>query len=218
MKTSSCSAIWACEPLRHGQTPQARPLLERSKLELAALASQSQLRRLRDCSRRANLCSNDYLGLSTDIRLQRSGCRRAGRGIAGGFHRFAPALRQRRRSGKTWKPSWREFTGAEAALYFNSGYAANVGLLSCIAAPRGRDFLRQRQSRQHHRRHTPVRRAQNNIPASRSGFSRRRVARSSQRAGKRPQKFIVVESVFSMDGDRAPLRDLLALASATARN
>ena len=69
--------------------------------------------------------------------------------------------------------SRRNSLAPEAALYFSSGYAANVGLLSFACTAGGHRFLRQRQSRQHHRRHSPFGRAQSHLSASRSQLSRR---------------------------------------------
>ena len=118
--------------------PKARegvlPVLPgRIKFELDVVREQTHFRTL-DSPSGLDLSSNDYLGLSTDPRLKAAA---------------AEALAQSCRIGSTGSrllsgnsPEWdalemrfAEFAGTEAALYFGSGYAANVGLLSCILKP-----------------------------------------------------------------------------------
>ena len=73
-----------------------------------------------------NFCSNDYLGFSQKIELNSeifsfpSGA--TGSRLLAGNTQFVEDLEQ----------EIADFHGAEAGLIFNSGYDANVGLLSCI--------------------------------------------------------------------------------------
>jgi 8-amino-7-oxononanoate synthase len=102
-----------------------------------------------------------------------------------------------------------QFAGAEAALYFNSGYAANTGLFSCILQPDDVIFsdsanhasiidgIRLSGARKVIFPHLDLNVLEDEL---------RRVAPG------RGQRFIAVESVFSMDGDRAPIPSLLTLA------
>src|ERR1700761_4172881 len=78
-----------------------------------------------------NLCSNDYLGLSESEELRaavaeavRTAPRVSGTGsrLLSGHLRDWDSLEQK----------FADFAGTEAALYFNSGYAANAGLLTSI--------------------------------------------------------------------------------------
>src|SRR5262245_42927608 len=113
--------------------PQANAVLRRLEGELESLASQSQLRRL-ELFDGVDFSSNDYLGLSTDQRLRDA--------VASAFAANAPvgSTGSRLLSGNSaaWQDLETElaqFCGSEAALYFNSGYAANVGLLGCLLGP-----------------------------------------------------------------------------------
>ena len=59
------------------------------------------------------------------------------------------------------------FAGSEAALYFGSGYAANIGLLTSLASKNDVIFSDALKSRQHHRWDSLVGRAKNNLSPSR---------------------------------------------------
>ena len=97
------------------------------------------------------------------------------------------------------------FHDAEAGLIFNSGYDANIGLLSCIALKEDtilydqlihaslRDGIRLGYAQSFSFEH--------NNPASLE-------LRLKQAAG---TVYVVTESLFSMDGDLAPLQEMAAL-------
>src|ERR1700681_1561304 len=94
--------------------------------ELAALASQGQLRKLGEI-KGVNLCSNDYLGLSTDPRLREA----VASALATGLPVASTGSRLLSGYAEVWEhleSELAQFTGAEAVLYFNSGYFANVGV------------------------------------------------------------------------------------------
>jgi 8-amino-7-oxononanoate synthase len=100
------------------------------------------------------------------------------------------------------------FVGSETALYFGSGYAANLGLLGAIAGPEDTFFS---DAANHASLIDGMRlsRARKVVfPHLDLDFLDRKL-RNSPPTGER---FIVVESVFSMDGDRAPLDELARLA------
>src|SRR5580698_7058708 len=78
-----------------------------------------------------NLCSNDYLGLSESEELRSAvieAVRTAPR-IAGTGSRL---LSGHTRDWDSLEQEFAEFAGTEAALYFGSGYAANIGLLTSV--------------------------------------------------------------------------------------
>lgn len=95
---------------------------------------------------------------------------------------------------------------AEAALIFNSGYTANLGVLSALpqrddtilydelAHACIKDGARLSMARRYSFRHNDLHDLENKLKKS---------------SGK---KFIAVESIYSMDGDACPLEDLIALA------
>ena len=176
------------------------------RAELDLLASQSQLRRLAPMEG-VNLCSNDYLGLSTDPRLSAS--------VAAALEAGAPVASTGSRllSGNAaeWERLERDFAqfvGTGAALFFSSGYAANVGLLGAVLRPDDTVFSDESN-------HASI------IDGIRLSRARKVIfphldlnflEGALRRADAAGRKFIVVESLFSMEGDRAPLPELLSLA------
>jgi 7-keto-8-aminopelargonate synthetase-like enzyme len=102
-----------------------------------------------------------------------------------------------------------EFAGTEAALYFTSGYAAIVGLLSSLLQPSAIVFsdslnhasiidgIRLSSVGKVIYEHCDLHALRDKLEQHRSGPGAR---------------IIVTESVFSMDGDQAPLSGLLELA------
>jgi 8-amino-7-oxononanoate synthase len=116
-------------------------------------------------------------------------------------------------------PLWREvesalaaWHGAEAALVLTSGYAANEGLLSAVIEPGDwvatdalnhasiGDGLRLVRPRKFVFRHNDLDHLEDGLRAE---AARARPGRA---------RFVVTESLFSMDGDRPPLREMAALA------
>ena len=99
-----------------------------------------------------------------------------------------------------------EFHKAESGLIFNSGYDANVGLLSCIANRFDtilydeychasiRDGIQLSYAKSHSFRHNDMTELKKKLT---------RVTGTV---------FIVTESIFSMDGDTCPLKELVELA------
>jgi 8-amino-7-oxononanoate synthase len=78
-----------------------------------------------------NLCSNDYLGLSNDPRL-RQALENAVGSAAAIASTGSRLLSGNSRDWEELETDFAESAGTEAALYFTSGYAAIVGLLSSL--------------------------------------------------------------------------------------
>jgi 8-amino-7-oxononanoate synthase len=176
--------------------------------ELADLESQAQLRDL-ETVRGIDLCSNDYLGLAVDPRMKqaiREGLEAASRVASTGSR----LLSGHDELWTTVENDFARWIGAEAALYFTSGYAANIGLLGAILRPEDVVF----SDRSNHAslidgiRLAKCRRVI--FPHLDLNALEAELRWSLSSSGSR---FIVVESIFSMDGDRAPLRDLVTLAA-----
>ena len=101
------------------------------------------------------------------------------------------------------------FAGTEASLYFGSGYAANLGLLTSLV---GKDDVVFSDELNH----------ASLIDGMRLTGAKRVIyphldlnaleAALRQDSGAPWRKAIVTESVFSMNGDVAPLRDMIELA------
>ena len=150
-------------------------------------------------------CSNDYLGLAAHPEVaaaMQEGARLYGAG-AGASH----LILGHTRAHQALEEALARFVRLPAALYFSTGYLANLGLITSLA---GRDAAIFADRLNH---------ASLNDAAllSRAQLARYRhldldalerlLARSSARV-----KLIVTDAVFSMDGDVAPVSSLLALA------
>ncbi|WP_043638151.1 8-amino-7-oxononanoate synthase [Chromobacterium haemolyticum] len=152
-----------------------------------------------------SFASNDYLGLADHpalVRAAQQGLERWGVG-GGSSHLLAGHFSVQQQA----EEALAEFVGQPAALLFGSGYAANLAIVSSLLG-RGDAVFADRLN------HASLNDA---CRLSRAEFKRfhhndltqleRLLAESSARS-----KLIAVESVYSMDGDEAPLPALLALA------
>ncbi len=155
-----------------------------------------------------NFSSNDYLGLANDPRLREAAIAAIGEfGVGAGASRLisgtqSPHLRLEMALAK-WK-------GTQAALSFSSGYAAAVGTLPALVAKGDivvLDKLCHASLIDGARLSGAIIRV---FPHNHLGKLESHLAWAQrEHAGKRI--LIVTESVFSMDGDAAPLRELLEL-------
>jgi len=152
------------------------------------------------------LCSNNYLGLATDERVKQAarvaidtyGCGATGsRLISGNLEPYATLEREL----AAWK-------GREAALVFPSGYQANLGTIPALTGPGDAIFS---DALNHASLIDGCRLSHAEVVVYNhcdpQDLERKLAARSNVR-----RKLIVTESVFSMDGDLAPLKDLAFLA------
>ena len=175
--------------------------------ELDLLRRASQLRVLEHPSG-IDLCSNDYLGLATDRRLKR-----AVRDAVEASEKMG-STGSRLLSGNAWKwealeEEFADFAGTPAALYFSSGYSANVGLLGAVLRPGDIAF----SDRLNHASlidgirlsgATKVIYPHGDLAFLEGALRKHRGAQGA--------KVIVTESLFSMEGDFATLSRLLGLA------
>ncbi|HMO63338.1 MAG TPA: 8-amino-7-oxononanoate synthase [Ferruginibacter sp.] len=98
-----------------------------------------------------------------------------------------------------------DFHGREAALIFNTGYMANVGLYSCIAG-KGDTFISDEYI------HASMIDGMRLSYANRLRFRHNDVADLEKKLGHATgNKIVAVESVYSMDGDEAPLQAIAAI-------
>lgn len=180
---------------------------QRILAELSDLESRAELRQL-ETVHGIDFSSNDYLGLATDPRMKESileSVNSATR-IASTGSRLLSGHEE------VWAVLENDFArwvGAEAALYFTSGYAANIGLLSALLRIEDVVFS---DSANHASLIDGIRLAKCRrviFPHLDLDFLENELRRNSSVSEAR---VIVVESIFSMEGDRAPLADLAALA------
>jgi 8-amino-7-oxononanoate synthase len=95
---------------------------------------------------------------------------------------------------------------AEACLIFNSGYAANIGVLSSI--PTRNDTILYDELC-----HASIKDGIRLSLATRHPFKHNDLNHLAQKLSHSKGKtFVVVESIYSMDGDMCPLADLVALS------
>lgn len=175
--------------------------------ELRALDA-SKLRRSLEELPAGNFCSNDFLGLAGHPRLREEVLRAVQEAPRVG------STGSRLLSGHTaaWgelEEEFAHFAGTEAALYFGSGYAANLGLLTTLLGPGDLVFsdalnhaslidgIRLSGARKVIYPHLDLNALEDALRAHQTEKCR---------------KLIVTESLFSMDGDCAPVSRLLELA------
>ena len=162
------------------------------------------LRRLVPVCGGVDLCSNDYLGLSRKL-AELNLALESKHGMMG-------ATGSRLVSGTTQahedlEDFLSQFHNASASLLFGSGYEANLGLLGSIGTRHDtiiydeylhasmRDGIRLSNARSYSFRHNDIEDLRRKISAARGDV------------------FVAVESLYSMDGDTAPLRALCELCN-----
>jgi 8-amino-7-oxononanoate synthase len=154
-----------------------------------------------------NFSSNDYLNLAGDPRLARAAAWAARRyGCGAGASALVSGLLPPLRSLESALADWE---GAEAALVFSSGFAANLGVLSALA---GQDDALFSDELNHASLIDGCRLSRAAVHVYRHLDLEHLQALLRRKAGGARQRIIVTDTVFSMDGDLAPLADLLALA------
>jgi 8-amino-7-oxononanoate synthase len=174
---------------------------------LRALEHQHQRRHLAEI-RGVDFCSNDYLGLAEHPLLREAVLRAVENSTRVG------GTASRLLSGQTedWRKledEFAKFAGTEAALFFGSGYAANMGLVSSLV---GTDDVVYSDVLNH----------ASLIDGMRLSGARKLIYphldltaledELRRETGAPWRRIIVTESVFSMNGDVAPLKEMAALA------
>ncbi|MEY2538642.1 MAG: 8-amino-7-oxononanoate synthase [Verrucomicrobiota bacterium] len=188
--------------------------------ELQALRAHSLQRKLREIGtaqgasvdlvgkRLVNFSSNDYLGLANDARLREAAIATIAEfGMGAGASRLisgtqSPHLRLENALAK-WK-------GTQAALAFSSGYSAAVGTLPALATKNDIILLDKLC-------HASLIDGAKLSGAALRVFPHNHLGKLESQLEwarrERPQARIVIatESIFSMDGDRAPLAEMIGL-------
>src|SRR5574337_1454708 len=153
-----------------------------------------------------HFAGSDYLGLAGHPRLKQAACRatmRYGSGVAAarlisGNHDLYPQLEAR----------LARFKSAEAALLFSTGYQANLGVISALTDSRDvvfNDALNHASIVDGCR----LSRATVRIFPHNDLSALERLLEQEQSARRR---LIVVDGLYSMDGDVAPLKEIVGLA------
>ncbi len=152
------------------------------------------------------LCSNDYLGLAGHPALRRAAAAAMEQyGFGSGASRLVSGT-----CPLHWELEQRlaAFEGTGAAVLFNSGYAANTGIIPAVAGEGDAVFS---DSLNHASIIDGCRlsRAKVNIYRHRDMGHLETLLKQSVNFGR---KWIVTDGVFSMDGDIAPLREIVGLS------
>jgi len=156
-------------------------------------------RQLRLQGGKIDFCSNDYLGIVKNNLLtgQASHFRQGSTGsrlLTGNYALIEKA-----------EKNIADFHEADAGLIFNSGYDANLGIMSSV--PRKGDTIFYDQLS-----HASIRDGIRLSFAQSFSFQHNDLDHLEQKLKEaRGNSFVVTESVFSMDGDLAPLNELTGL-------
>jgi len=168
--------------------------------------------RLRGLHPRAGMdfSSNDYLGLANSPRLREAvlDALLSGVAIGSGGSRL---LRGNDPEHERLEAEAAAFFGSESALYFSSGFSANETLFATL--PQRGDLV-VHDALIHASTHEGLRcgRAERVAAQHNDADAFADVIRQWRGGGGKGRVWIAVESLYSMDGDRAPLDDLAALA------
>ena len=188
-------------------------LEERLNIELEKRKQQNAFRSLRYTSGLVDLSSNDYLGLANSPQLKQK--------IAEALTQF-PDLPTGSTGSRLLCGNYplieeteseiAQFHNAEAALIFNSGFDANIGLLSSVPQKGDtifydslchasiRDGIRLSNAKSYSFAHNNLDDLQKKLKFAEG------------------EVFVVAESVYSMDGDAAPLEELADICDKNSLN
>jgi 8-amino-7-oxononanoate synthase len=189
--------------------PELTDLERRDRLRtLALLEGPSRVRPTRDGQPILTFCSNDYLGLASHPALATAASAAAAEhGVGAGASRLL--------SGHL--PPHRDLEVALAglvrlpsALLFSTGYQANIGVVTSLA---GAEDLVVSDQANHASLIDGCRLSRAKIVVYRHADSDA-AYRALDTPGVYRRRLLITESLFSMDGDRAPLAALAAHASA----
>jgi len=154
-----------------------------------------------------NFCSNDYLGLANDARIKAAAIDAIEKyGFGSGASRLVCGNMNPH---ENLEIELAKFKNTQSALVYSSGYMANTGIISAIMDRQG-IVLSDRLN------HASI---VDGIILSRARLLRYPHADMQaleEMLKKTPQsqhKLIVTDSVFSMDGDRAPLKEIVDIAA-----
>jgi len=157
-----------------------------------------------------DFASNDYLGLAASPEMRDIVAAALARGVpvGAGGSRLLRGNHDEHEALETEAAAW---FGSEAALYFSTGFAANGGIFAALP---GADDLVVHDELIHASAHDGMRlgRAARVSVAHNRADAVAAAISAWRRDGAKGRAWIAVESLYSMDGDRAPIADLMAIA------
>ena len=153
-----------------------------------------------------NFCSNNYLGLADDPRLVQASLESLNtEGFGSGASRLVCGNLE---SHRKLEEAIAQFKGVERGLFFTSGYMANIGIISAL-------FSREDLIVSDKFNHASIidgillSRAESKRYPHKDMVALEEILKNA--AGYR-RRVIITDSVFSMDGDCAPLKEIVAIA------
>jgi 8-amino-7-oxononanoate synthase len=176
-----------------------KPHLSHIQQKLSQRKVDNALRELKVNDNLIDFCSNDYLGFASEKEihvldnLEQFGA--TGSRLISGNHKTTEEVEQ----------FLADYYKAESGLIFNSGYNANIGLFSCVAQRTDtiiydelihasiRDGIKLSNANSFSFKHNDINSLEDKIKQAKGNV------------------FVVVESIYSMDGDEAPLKELVEL-------
>jgi 8-amino-7-oxononanoate synthase len=184
-------------------------VLARFESTLAGLERKARFRKLASCSG-ADFTSNDYLALASAPRIKAAIAAAIDRGVpvgAGGSR----LLRGNHIEHEMLEAEAAQFFRAEKVLYLGSGYAANAAIFSTL--PQRGDLIVY-DTLIHASAHEGISASKAvsiAVPHNDPGAFEQAI-RHWRSDGGRGHPWIAVESLYSMDGDKAPIAELAELA------
>ncbi len=177
---------------------------------LEALLRRGRLRELVPAAG-ADFTSNDYLGLADSPELQRAVMAALARGVpigAGGSR----LLRGNHGEHEALEAEAAQFFNAESALFFGGGFVANTAVFATLPA---RGDLIVHDELVHASAHEGMRLSKAETFSARHNNATAfdDAIKTWRATGGAGQVWIAVESLYSMDGDQAPLTELADVAS-----
>lgn len=189
--------------------------MKRIEEELQGLATAHRLRRLPKEGNLIDFTSNDYLGLATDLQLQKaflSFLDKSEPGLLGSG--AARLLASRPKAANDLEVSLAGLYNAEA-LIFNSGYHANVGVLSALGDDKTL-ILADKLI------HASAIDGAGLAKADFKRFPHNNISKLASLLEAESSKYrrilITVEAIYSMDGDSAPLEEICRIKKSFKAN
>ncbi len=154
---------------------------------------------------KCNLSTNSYLGMERDDEVNDEALKLSHNRLSGST--ASRLVYSEKDLYQMLEKELSDLKGSEASLVFNSGYTANTGILQATASRKSEVFsdrlnhasiidgIRLSQAKTRRYRHCDTNHLESLLKKS-----------------KADKRIIVTDTVFSMDGDIAPLRDICALA------
>lgn len=213
-----CSPRWACNPPETAiRVASMSGSVERLRQGIARLGAEGLLRRRRvldspqgirvviDGRSALNFSSNDYLGLAGDPRL--AAAAHAAIDAFGTGAGASPLVSGHQRAHQEAEERFARFAGVDKALLFGSGYAANLGIVTALCG-RDAEVFGDRLNHACLNDAAILSRARFTRYAHRDpGALEARLAASRAKV-----RLVATDTVFSMDGDLAPLQEMLVLS------